>query len=43
MVYIDDIIIYSDTPEEHQEHILKVFQLLQEANLTISLEKCEFY
>ena len=43
MVYIDDIIIYSDTPEEHQEHIMKVFELLVEANLTISLEKCEFF
>lgn len=42
MVYLDDIIIYSKTFEEHLDHLRQVFQLLRKANLKIKLEKCEF-
>jgi len=41
-VYIDDIIIYSKTFEEHLEHLRKVFTKLKEANLMIKLSKCRF-
>ena len=42
VVYIDDILIYSDTWEEHLEAIDKVLQRLIQANLKIKLSKCEF-
>jgi hypothetical protein len=40
--YLDDIIIYSSTFEEHQKHIKQVLEALTEHNLTISTKKCKF-
>lgn len=40
--YIDDIIIYSDTWEEHLQIIRKFFERLTAAKLTINLSKSEF-
>jgi hypothetical protein len=42
IVYIDDILIYSGSLEEHAEHLRKVFQRLKENKLYAKLEKCEF-
>nr|XP_016493745.1 PREDICTED: uncharacterized mitochondrial protein AtMg00860-like [Nicotiana tabacum] len=42
IVYLDDIVIYSNTLEEHMEHLRKVFQVLRENELYIKREKCEF-
>ncbi len=42
VVYIDDILIYSSSMEEHAEHLRKVFQKLRENKLYAKLEKCEF-
>jgi hypothetical protein len=42
VVYIDDILIYSGSLEEHVEHHRKVFQRLRENKLYAKLEKCEF-
>src|SRR6266496_6110910 len=42
IVYIDDLLIYSKTFEEHLEHIRKVFEKLREANLMMKLKKCKF-
>jgi hypothetical protein len=42
IIYIDDILIYSGSLEEHAEHLRKVFQRLRENKLYAKLEKCEF-
>jgi len=42
VVYIDNILIYSGSLEEHEEHLCKVFQRLRENKLYAKLEKCEF-
>ncbi len=42
VVYLDDILVCSDTFKEHLAHIRKVFIKLQEANLVIKLKKCKF-
>ena len=42
MVYLDDIFVYSQTYEEHVQHIEQVLTKLEEANLKLKLEKCEF-
>ena len=43
MVYIDDIIIYSKTAEEHAEHIKLVLGALNKHAVKIKLQKCHFY
>ena len=41
-VYLDDVVIYSDTWEVHLERIRELFSRLREARLTVNLAKCEF-
>ena len=43
MVYIDDILIYSATVEEHILLVRKVLQQLREYRMAISLEKSVFH
>ena len=40
--YIDDIVIFSDSWEEHLMRMQDLFSRLSEANLTINLPKCDF-
>lgn len=42
-VYIDDVFIYSSTPEEHVEHIRIIINALHNANMKISDEKSNFF
>jgi len=42
LTYIDDIIIYSKTLEEHLKHVDKVLKALQNVEITIVEEKCHF-
>ncbi|MGR0243482.1 reverse transcriptase family protein, partial [Klebsiella pneumoniae] len=42
MIYIDDIIIYSNTIQEHLEHLENIFKKLKEHALSIQLDKTEF-
>ena len=41
-VYLDDIIIYSVTFQDHCNHVQQVFDRLKEAGLKIKPEKCTF-
>jgi predicted aspartyl protease len=41
--YLDDILIYSDDPLEHEEHVRKVLQRLREAGLQVDIKKTEFH
>ena len=42
VVYLDDILIFSDTQEDHDNHVRLVLQKLQDAQLSLKIEKCEF-
>ena len=40
--YLDDIMIFSPTLEEHLEHICVIFDRLRQHNLKLKLKKCSF-
>jgi len=41
--YMDDILIFSETLEEHEIHVKRVLERLCEAGLQADLKKCEFH
>ena len=41
-VFIDDIVVWSNTPEEHARHLEDVFQRLRNAGLQLKTSKCHF-
>ena len=43
VVYLDDILIYSDSPEQHMEHIWEVLHRLQKHGLDAKAKKCEWH
>jgi hypothetical protein len=43
MVFIDDILVYSRSEEEHEEHLHRDLQKLRENRLYAKLSKCEFW
>ena len=43
IAYLDDIIIFSKTLQEHLSHIRKVFKKLQSAKLSMKMNKCNFF
>lgn len=43
IIFIDDILIYSRSAEEHQEHLKKVLERLREQRLFAKFSKCKFW
>ncbi|XP_057760408.1 uncharacterized mitochondrial protein AtMg00860-like [Arachis stenosperma] len=43
VVFIDNILIYSKSKEEHAEHLRTVLRILKENKLYVKLSKCEFW
>ncbi len=43
IVYIDDILIYSDTLDSHVQQVRAVLRRLIENQLYAKIEKCEFH
>ena len=43
IVFIDDILVYSKTKEEHEEHLRVVLETLREHKLYAKYKKCEFW
>src|SRR5258708_12949106 len=40
--YLDDILVYSDSLEDHRNHIWEVLRCLRKAGLYANLKKCKF-
>jgi hypothetical protein len=43
VVFIDDILVYSNSFEEHEEHLRQTLQTLRDHQLYAKLSKCEFW
>jgi hypothetical protein len=43
IVFLDDILIYSKTNEEHEQHVRSVLELLRKHKLYAKMSKCEFF
>ena len=42
LIYLDDIIVYGRTVQEHNDGLVEVFDRLREHNLKLQIDKCEF-
>jgi len=42
IVYLDDILVFSKTWEEHLKHVKQTLDVLKKENLYVKLSKCEF-
>ena len=43
LVYLDDILIYSDNAEDHLKHLRIIFNILRKAKLKLKGKKCQFF
>ena len=43
IVYLDDILVFSDTEEEHEAHVKEVLQRLRDSKLYLKISKCEWH
>jgi hypothetical protein len=43
MAYLDNMLIYSNTFEEHQQHVSLVLEAFEKVGLHLKPEKCEFH
>ena len=43
VVYLDNILIYSDDPKQHMKHVQEVLQQLQKHSLYAQAKKCEWH
>ena len=40
LIYIDDIVVYSMTFEDHLKHLDQILSAIAQVNITLSLPKC---
>ena len=43
LAYLDDVIVFSNTLEDHLQHLKEVLTLLQGAGMSLKLRKCNFF
>jgi hypothetical protein len=43
VVFIDDILVFSQNEEEHEKHVMMVLQKLREHQLYVKFSKCDFW
>lgn len=43
LIYIDDMVVFSKSVEEHMKHLRRVLTLIKEAVLNMNLKKCKLF
>ena len=43
LIYLDDILIYSKTIEEHKKLLREVFKILKKHKFYVEADKCELF
>jgi len=43
LVYLDDIIIFSQSAEKHEEHLLDLFSALRGAGVSLKAKECHLF
>ena len=43
MIYLNDILIYSNSIENYRQHVKKMLQKFKNADIQIDIDKCEFH
>ena len=43
LIYLDDVIVFSRSPDEHLRHFDEILTLLRRAGITLKLTKCSFF
>lgn len=43
MIFIDDILVYSKTKEQHEQHLRDVLETLRTEKLYVKFPKCDFW
>ena len=43
LIFLDDLLVYSETPSEHLQHLVKVFLKLRAAGLKLKPKKCDLF
>ena len=43
IIYLDDILIYSDNEQQHEEHLRLVLDILCKHKLFVKISKCDFF
>ena len=42
IIFVDDVVVFSSTIQQHIEHLNRVMQALNNANLRLNIDKCRF-
>ena len=42
LIYLDDILVFSTDPKDHEQHVKQILERLRQHSLFAKLEKCEF-
>jgi hypothetical protein len=42
IIYLDDVLVYSDNPDMHKQHVKEVLRQLRQAKLYANIKKCTF-
>ena len=43
LTYLDNVLVFSETYDDHLHHLNTVFEKFQKAGLKIKLSKCQFF